>query len=219
MLKSVLLFLLITAFNISLQAQKYKAPDCKRINKKITKKDSKYYYPFLMKRYLSSDTTLVLKEKRLLYYGFVFSDEFRTDRNKSYRDSLRVFFRMNELTDLDAENIIRFSDSILVVNPFNLKALNYRAYAFEHTGNKAGTQRVIYRINLVLEAILSSGHGLSTDSPFYVIRESDEYALIDVLGFLFEGYREKVNGKYDKLSVKGKNKDIDALYFYINTCE
>jgi hypothetical protein len=219
MLRPVLLFIILTlSVNVITGQTKYKAPDCKKIKKKISNEKGKYYYPDLMKRYLASDTTFTIKEKRLLYYGFVFSDEFRNDRNKIYKDSLRVFFRMKKLTSLDAVNMIRFSDSILVVNPFNLKALNYRAYAFENTGNKAGTKRVIYRINLVLEAILSSGHGLSTDSPFYVIRESDEYALVDVLGFLFEGHSDMVDGKYHKLKVTGGNKDIEALYFYVNTC-
>jgi hypothetical protein len=189
------------------------------VKKAISKEKTATYYPKLLKRFMSSDQTLTLKEKRLLYYGFVFQEEFKTDRNKQYKDSLRIFFTMKKLTDLDAGNIIHFSDSILAVNPFNLRALNYREYAFEQTSENERIKNVIFRIKSVLEAILSSGHGLSTDSPFYVIRESDEYAVIDALGFYFGGDHKKVADKYDYLSVMKNEKGIDGFYFYVNSCK
>ena len=213
-----LLLLLFVSVNISGQLKKPKAPKCKSIYKAISRESTPTYYPHLLSRFLNSDMTLNLKEKRLLYYGFVFQHEFKTDRNKAYKDSLRIFFTMKTLTDLDAWSIIHFSDSILAVNPFNFRALNYREYAFEHTKEKERIKNVIFRINAVMEAILSSGHGLSTDYPFYVIRESDEYAVIDALGFLFGGEHKKVDGKYDFLSVSENDKGIDGFYFYVNTC-
>ena len=127
-------FLVFTLFSVSLvygQVNKPKEPNCNRNERLISNKGSQFYYPELMKRYLNSDTSLTLKEKSLLYYGFVFQDEFKNDRNGLYRDSLRIFFAVDSLTNLDAEKIIQFSDSILAVNPFNLRALNYRAYAFD----------------------------------------------------------------------------------------
>ena len=219
MFRVYLLLLLFVSVSVCGQVSKMKPPKCKSVKKAVTKENSTTYYPNLLERFLSSDQTLTLKEKRLLYYGFVFQEEFKTDRNKLYKDSLRIFFTMKTLTDLDAENIIHFSDSILAVNPFNLRALNYREYAFEHTGESERIKNVIFRIKAVLEAILSSGHGLSTDSPFYVIRESDEYAVIDALGFYFGGDHKKVSDKYDYLSVMKNEKGIDGFYFYVNTCK
>ena len=214
-----LLFLLFISVNALGQVNKPKAPKCKSVQRAISKEGYATYYPKLLTRFLNSDKTLTLKEKRLLYYGFVFQKEFKNDRNKAYKDSLRIFFTMKNLTDLDAEKIILFSDSILAANPFNLRALNYREYAFEHTKEQERIKNVIFRINAVLEAILSSGHGLSTDYPFYVIRESDEYAVIDALGFYFGGKHEKVDGKYDYLSLEKNDKGIDGMYFYVNTCK
>jgi len=219
MLRVYLLLLLFVSVSVNGQVSRQKPPKCKTVKKTISRENSATYYPKLLKRFLESDKTLTLKDKRFLYYGFVFQEEFKTDRNKLYKDSLRIFFTMENLTDLDAENIIHFSDSILAVNPFNLRALNYREYAFEHTGEKDRIKNVIFRINAVLEAILSSGHGLSTDFPFYVIRESDEYAVIDALGFYFGGDHKKVKDKYDYLSVTKNDKGIDGFYFYVNTCK
>ena len=214
-----LLFLLFISVNALGQIKKPKAPKCKSIRRAISKESYATYYPKLLTRFLSSDKTLTLKEKRLLYYGFVFQQDFKNDRNKAYKDSLRIFFTIKNLTDIDAEKIILFSDSILAVNPFNLRALNYREYALEHMKEQDRIKNVIFRINAILEAILSSGHGLSTDYPFYVIRESDEYAVIDALGFYFGGKHEKVNGKYDYLSLEKNDKGIDGMYFYVNTCK
>ena len=214
-------FLIFTLLSVNLiygQVNKPKEPNCNRNERLISNKGSQYYYPKLMKRYLNSDSSLTLKEKSLLYYGFVFQDEFKNDRNRLYRDSLRIFFAVDSLTNLDAERIIQFSDSILVVNPFNLRALNYRAYAFDHQGKGERAQGVIFRINVVLGAILNSGYGLSPDSPFYVIRESDEYAVINAMGFLFDGKHKKVKDKYDYLTISGSEKGVDGLYFLVTTC-
>jgi len=219
MYRVFILFFLVLTVNVNGQIRKHKPPKCKSVKKAISNENSLHYYPKLLERFLSSDKTLTLKEKRLLYYGFVFQDEYKNDRNKQYKDSLRIFFTMKKLTDLDAEHIIHFSDSILAVNPFNLRALNYREFAFEHTKEEERIKNVIFRIRSVLEAILSSGHGLSTDSPFYVIRESDEYAVLDALGFYFNGERKKIADKYDYLSVMKNDKGIDGFYFYVNTCK
>jgi hypothetical protein len=200
------------------QINKPKEPNCNRNERLISSKNSQFYYPELMKRFLSSDTSLTLKEKSLLYYGFVFQDEFKNDRNRLYRDSLRIFFAVDSLTNMDAEKIIQFSDSILAVNPFNLRALNYRAYAFDYQKKSERTKGVIFRMNVVLEAILNSGYGLSPDSPFYVIRESDEYAVINAMGFLFAGKHEKIDGKYDYLTISGSDKGVEGLYFLVTTC-
>jgi len=214
-----LLVLLLVSVNIYGQQKKPKAPKCNSVRRAVVRDNSPTYYPELLARYLDSDNTLTLREKRLLYYGFVFQKEFINDRNKAYKDSLRIFFGLKDLTDLDAEKIILFSDSILTVNPFNLRALNYREYAFEHFKEKDRINNVIFRINTVLEAIFSSGHGLSTDYPFYVIRESDEYAVIDALGFYFGGKHERVDDKYDYLTLQKNNKGIEGFYFYVNTCK
>ena len=212
---------LYSLHSVHAQKRKQKEPKCKNIKKVISDQHSPNYYPVLLDRFLKSDSTLNLKEKRLLYYGYVFQDEYKNDRNRNYKDSLSIFFSVDRLNDIDAGNVIRFSDSILVDNPFNLRALNYRALAFEHLGENKRYNGVIFRINTVLEVILSSGHGLSPDSPFYVIRESDEYALIDALGFMFEGHKDKIEGKYDHLTVI-RNDDgakIKGLYFFVFSCD
>ena len=217
----LLLVVFLASISVNLvysQVNKPKEPNCKKNERLISNKNSLYYYPALLKRYLNSDTTLSLKEKRFLYYGFVFQEEFKNDRNRLYKDSLSIFFAIDSLTDLDAEKIVQFSDSILVVNPFNLRALNYRAYAFDYQKKSGRSKGVIFRINVVLEAILNSGYGLSIDSPFYVIRESDEYAIIETLGFLFEGKHEKIKGKYDYLTISGSEKGVEGLYFLVITC-
>ena len=200
------------------QINKPKEPNCNRNERLISNNSSQFYYPALMKRYLNSDISLTPKEKHLLYYGFVFQDEFKNDRNRLYKDSLSIFFAIDSLSDMDAEKIVMFSDSILVVNPFNLRALNYRAYAFDYQKKGERTKGVIFRINVVLEAILNSGYGLSPDSPFYVIRESDEYAVVNAMGFLFDGKHEKIKGKYDYLSISGSDKGVEGLYFMVITC-
>ncbi len=213
-----LFFIVIVFFSINVAYGQAKKPNCKKDERVISNKNSQYYYPVLLKRYLNSDSTLTLKEKRLLYYEFVFQDEFKNDRNRLYKDSLRIFFAVDSLSTIDAEKIIQFSDSILIANPFNLRALNYRAYAFDFQKKTERTKGVIFRINAILEAILSSGYGLSPDAPFYVIRESDEYAVINAMGFLFEGKHEKIDGIYDYLTVSGSESGVEGLYFKVNTC-
>jgi len=72
-MKYLFYFLLIFSVQVSFsQAKKYEKPNYKRIKKEVHKKKSDFYYDKLLKKYNHASRYLSLKEKRHLYYGFVF---------------------------------------------------------------------------------------------------------------------------------------------------
>ena len=52
------------------------APDNDDIFEQTINNESPYYYPALMLRYNSGDTTLTEKDYYYLYYGYAFSDDY-----------------------------------------------------------------------------------------------------------------------------------------------
>ena len=54
---------------------KREKPDLEKIQKEITDRSSKYFYPALMKEYLSNDTAMTLDKYRRLYLGYMFQED------------------------------------------------------------------------------------------------------------------------------------------------
>jgi hypothetical protein len=103
--------LLISIFTIFIisnsfsQELKFEKPNYKKISKEIKKKKSEFYYKNLFDRYLNGDTTFNLNEKRHLYYGFSFQDDYSPYGSSSYNDSLKVFYEKDTLTEFDFNEI------------------------------------------------------------------------------------------------------------------
>jgi dethiobiotin synthetase len=84
--------LVISALFSYAQETKIKAPKYKTIKKNIAKEDSNFFYKNLLQRYKNSDTTMTLEEKRHLYYGYVYHEDYSPYGSSDYEDSLKACF-------------------------------------------------------------------------------------------------------------------------------
>ncbi len=211
----ILTFLLGSFFAFS-QKMKTEKPDYKIIEKEISKEKSEFYYPKLLSRYINSDSTMTLKEKRYLYYGYSFQEAYSPYGTSNFSDSLSVLFKKEQLLNKeDLNKMIKFSDSVLVEYPFDLRAMNYQLYAFKKLGKKSEFDKKINQIRIIIDAILSSGDGLKMETAFYVIYISHEYDLLDILGFEFGGEQSLIE-HYDYLKLAKNPQKIDGFYFDIS---
>ncbi len=219
MIKKQLLIISALLFSVMVfsQEMKMKKPNYRRIKRKISKEKSDYYYPKLMKRYRSSDTTMTLQEKRYLYYGYSFQNNYSPYGESIYIDSLRQLFKKEEYDNKDLLQIIAFSDSVLVKYPFNMRVMNYQLYAYDKLGEKDKFERKISQMKIMVDAILSSGDGLTMKTSFYVIYVSNEYDLLNILGFEFGGEQSLIE-HYDYLKVAENPQNIDGFYFDVIPC-
>ena len=212
----VITILLVSTIAFS-QNIKFKKPNYKKIEKEISKEKSDYYYPKLLKKYMTSDTTMTLKEKRYLYYGYSFQDSYSPYGHSDFNDSLRMVLNKKKHNNEELLKIIKLSDSVLVENPFDLRAINYQLYAYDKLGKKIEFDKKINQMRIIVDALLSSGDGLKKKTAFYVIYISHEYDLLNILGFEFGGEQSLIE-HYDYLKVAKNSQNIKGFYFDISPC-
>ena len=192
--------------------QKFLAPDYASIKQMTQDPNSIFYYPKLFKKYMDNDHSLSLRDYRMLYYGYVFQDGYSRDGLKTAEDdSIKKIFDKGELTQQDLKEIIRLGIAYLHQVPFDLKRLNLVFVAAKESGDEATAQLYLTKVRMLALTVLTSGNGLSEDTPFFVISKSDENAMINILGY-------KPNGTYDLsttryLTVEANEDNLPGLYF------
>lgn len=209
-------FLLINFLSFS-QDWDFKTPNYKKIEKEIKKKNSSFFYNSLMKRYMEADSTLTLEEKRHIYYGYSFNENYSPYSRSEYSDSLRLILQKEKLDMVDFKKIVDFTNSMLSENPFDLNAINYQLYSLEQTRNKELFDKRMAQYQIVLDAIMSSGNGTNKKNAFYVIYTSHEYVLLNILGFQFGGMQSLIE-HYDYLTLAENEAEIEGLYFDVSPC-
>ncbi len=213
-LKFVLLFFCFSLIAGYAQKTKVEKPNYKKIEKKIAKEGSEFYYPTLMERFIACDTTMTLEQKRCLYYGYIYQDTYSPYGDSDYSDSIRVILKKEELDISDYEQILVFGDSVLKNNPFDLNTLNYVLYCHDFLQNFSKVDQTMVKFKIVMDAIFSSGTGESEKNPYYVILVSHEYVLLNILGYKVKG--QSLVGTCDYMEV-AKNKDnIKGIYFDVS---
>lgn len=193
-------------------------PDFDKIKKEINKKRSDFYYKKLFSRYLANDTNFTLSEKRHLYYGFSFQKEYSPYGHSTYQDSLEVFYSKEHLDEKDFEDIVKYCHLILDEYPFNLSALGNIRFAYFNLNNTELEMIYNYKYFLIIDAIVSSGDGLSEETAYSVIEVPHEYAILEVLGFNFGGEQSLITGGYDYLNLEENKYNIEGFYFEITRC-
>lgn len=126
------------------------------------------HYQALTERFIAGDASLTPDEVRLVYYGYTENPSFRA--NAAY-PGLQEAYDANDFTK--ALDMARLG---LSANPVSLPLL-FKAYACSMVSLDADTKAKakVYqtRINQICDAIFTSGKGVSTHTPYVVIRSSD----------------------------------------------
>lgn len=212
----VSIVILFVPINIYCQRDSYEKPDYKKIEKTISDANSEYYYPDLFNRYKNSDTTLTLQDFRLLYYGFLFNDLYSVYGSSEFADSVNQTISKENLNLYDYEKLIRFEKQILEEYPFNLRDLYMLANAYFQTGDTLSTIQTYYKLDMIVETILSSGNGESEKTAWHVISVSHEYDILGILGFQYGGTQILTNKGCDYLEVVENDYNIKGFYFDVN---
>jgi hypothetical protein len=215
MYKKILLMLALL-LPLGLYAQepveKFMVPDYASIKQMTQDQNSAFYYPNLFKKYKANDTTLSFREYRMLYYGYVNQPGYsRTPLHTIEDDSIAVIFDKGMLSKEDLKDIVRLGIAYLEKVPFDLKRLNLVHVAASESGDDATAQIYLNKVRMLALTVLTTGNGLSEETPFYVISDSDENAMINILGY-------KPNETYDLtttryMTVEANEDNLKGLYF------
>ncbi len=207
-----LLFLLVSTAVFS-QAEEFKKPDYKQIEKNTGDKKSPLYFNTLMERYKKADSTMTIEEKRHLYYGYSYQDKYSPYSISDAQQDLNEILQKEATDKKTFEKLIKVSAKVLEDYPFSIRIKEFRMYAYKQLGKHKEAKAEEIQASIIIDAILSTGDGSSPENSFHVINTSNEYEILDILGFRFGGDQELVESRYDYLSLAENSYNIKGFYF------
>lgn len=174
----------------------------------ITDSSKNTYYPKLMERYNRFDTTLSMDEYRLIYYGFVFQDEYFAYANDMKRE-------IGELVrDRRYDKASDVCDKALAGMPVGLSPNYYKSYVLFKMNVTDSAAYYVFRYQRLRDAILSTGNGETCETAFKTIYVSDEYDIIHNWFEIESRAQSLVRFICDKLHVsKSKTWRQSSIYF------
>lgn len=189
------------------------APDMNRIREEVTDPSSKYYYPRLMARYERNETVMNLEDYRYLYLGAIFEEDFNPYRISPYAGIVEDLYFKSHHSGRECDEIIKYAQLSLQDDPFNLQQIDYLIYALREKKKNNLANIWQYRLNHILEAIVSTGTGHDGEHAWYVINPKHEYFLLNKMGRIAKSFNYEAP-YYDHITVEPKGpKDSTNYYF------
>lgn len=195
-------------------AQETSKPDFTAIQKNIKDKNSGYYYKDLMERFVKADTSMTLSQRRHLYYGFAFMP-LKMDQMtiRSIEQQLKSALHKPNPVATDMEDVVNYSGMLLEAFPFSITLKEYRAYCLRQLGRYEEADAERAQIEMIADAIFSSGDGKSLETALHVIDAGNEYEAVALMGFEAREDEYLVNDKYDYLTIDKNPYNLEGLYF------
>lgn len=195
---------------------KSEAPDLEEIRRSVNDPSSPYYYPKLMQEYERNETIMDLNAYRHLYYGYLFQEDFNPYRHNEASKKNQSLYYKDTHTRAELDSIIEYSHEALADNPFDLAQINFLIYALRARGKNNYAQIWQYRLNHLIQAIISSGTGEDPEHAWYVINPSHEYDIANFQNAVVTGqhYQEPY---YDLIDIEKKNakgKVITGTFYF-----
>ena len=196
-------------------------PDLEEIRISTLTPSSPYYFPKLMKKYESNDTTMTNDEYRHFYLGYMFQEDFDPYRVSPYANVTDDLRMKSSHTKEEIDTIRKYAQLALADNPFDLRQMSFLVHVLKEKRKDMSAKIWEYRLEHLLGAIKSTGTGESMDKAWYVIYPMHEYDMVQLLGY--EATDAKfIEPGYDYLSVRPdetnktkRDKSAEGFYFNI----
>ena len=156
---------------------------------------------------------MTIEEKRHLYYGYSFQEAYSPYSISDSQDDLNEILEKSEADKKAFEKLIKVSGKVLEDFPFSIRIKEFRMYAFKQLGKYKEAKAEEIQASIIIDAILSTGDGATQENSFFVINTSNEYEILDILGFRFGGEQQLIEHKYDYLTLAENSYNIKGFYF------
>lgn len=192
-------------------------PDMEKIKAEVLDPSSRYYYPKLMDTYEKNDTLMNLEDYRHLYLGSVFQEDYNPYRRSPFDSEIEQLYYKKNHTRAELDTIIDYAEQALLDDPFDLQQINFLIYALQNRGKVNRAKIWQFRLNHLLEAILSTGTGADAENAWIVIDPKHEYNILNFKNNLAEE-ASFVAPHYDYIKLRSDNADDkspEGYYFNI----
>jgi hypothetical protein len=196
------------------QTQEFQAPNYEQIKKDIEDPNSSYYYSKLIDRFNAFDTTLTLEESRHLYFGYIFQKEYSPYGISLLDKVFNEILKKDSLLAADYDKLISLGGQMIKEFPFSLRTIDILAYIYHTKGNDEMANKLAFKYQTTINAILSSGNGKTCETGFHVITVSHEYAITQL--FRLSVTSQALIKNCDYLEVKDSGQEMKGIYFNIS---
>ena len=197
------------------------APNYKQIKKAIGSKDSDFYYPELLRRFESADTTLTTEQIYYFYYGTATQSSYNPYNVSNYKE-VKEALSGETFTENDWRKAAQVVEKQLESDPTNLRFHVYKQIAYSNLyGKESKESKDAYmQVMMLFSAITSTGDGKSPETAYHVISTTDEYGLMDMLGLSLKSQSliERHGRSYDLMEFEENNFGLKSLYFDVTVC-
>lgn len=191
--------------------------DIEEIRAEVTDPASPYYYPKLLARYEKNETVMTTNEYRILYLGTMFQEDYNPYRRSTYESHVENLTHQTTHTRAELDTLIKYTQLALHDTPFDLSQMNFLIYALRAKGKVNLANIWQYKLNRLLECIVSAGSGNDKEQAWYVIYPRDE-AMILSLGKDVKALNPRfVEPYYDCIELTDSKGNTQEYYFNLKT--
>lgn len=183
-----------------------------------TDRDSRFYYPRLLRSFMSNDTTMTTQEFQYFYYGTFFQedyDPYRGSPNPALLEEVTPIYSKTNRTRSDRDKMQSYANQVLADNPVDLRQLTNRIYVYEQNRKYDLAKIWQYKLNHLLLVIAASGTGTDAENAWMVVYPQHEYDFLNLSGLTATSQRFEPP-YFDYITVNKRNSsDPDGYYFDI----
>ena len=201
----VLLTAMLAQLTVCAAGRETSHPDFPSIRTKTLNPDSEYYYPTLLKAFLSNDTTMTDQDYHYLYYGIMFQEDYNPYRPNPFAEELKatqpLYFRHGTLSRNEKQQIQRLAEKMLANNPLSLTQLSYLVYVYEQLGKQNLANIWRNKLNHLILTISRSGSGSDKEHAIVISDPSHEFEFFNLSGATVES-QEFQEPYYERVTVR-----------------
>ncbi len=207
------IILLVTSSFVNIIAQTALHVDIEKIKQQTSEITSENYYPTLLNRFISADTTLSNKQLHFLYYGKYNQSFYHPyDPVEGQTD---MYYNI-EQKQFNAALI--YGKRAFDLDPLDLKTLFGISLCYHYLNKEEEMNKYLWLYYSLISVILESGSGNSIDNAMVVMSVSDEQEIINSLQKKIKK-QKLLKGTTDLVYLeKSKEKELNfikKLYFNI----
>ncbi len=188
-------------------------PDYESIRKEIAESTSAYFYPRLLERFASFDSTLTVTDYRHLYYGYIYQEGYDPFRKSKEEKKIEKYFRDAKEDASKYDKVIELVCKSLRDDPFDLRTMRFLCFLYHQKGDSEMGKKASHRFISLIGAILSSGDGESCETAYHVISPRHEYSILNV--FQFESKAQQQVDGCNYIELKDNKRGVEGIYFKV----
>lgn len=120
-----------------------------------------------------------------------------------------------EPTTNEWEELVSLLNTSLKIQPFNCRYLYYQSVAYSALNKHVDADKNMKKIECIIDALTSTGDGLSKETAIHVIAVSNEYDYMFMNNFSMNR-QALTDGGYDVLYLNPNEAGLEEIWFDVN---